>query len=265
MNNQFLNYKHMSMEMQAIGAAQREATQTMTSREIAEQANKRHDHVLDAIRKMEPAWIKAGRPNFRETSYIDQSNRQQRQYELTKTECLYIATKFNDEARAKLVLRWEELENEKRESEKQTIQPVLLPTNKELALMVIRAEEEKEQLLLTTQLQEKELKESAPKVEYHDKVLSSSSLFAVTQIAKELGLSAVAFNKTLKEKGIQYKVGDQWVLYSKYAGLGYTKTKTHIYSDSSGAQRTTIQTYWTEKGRKFLHSIFNTQIALQIA
>ena len=31
-------------------------------------------------------------------------------YVLTKTECLYIATKFNDEARAKLVLRWEELE-----------------------------------------------------------------------------------------------------------------------------------------------------------
>ena len=30
-------------------------------------------------------------------------------YVLTQTECLYIATKFNDEARAKLVLRWQEL------------------------------------------------------------------------------------------------------------------------------------------------------------
>ena len=30
-------------------------------------------------------------------------------YMLTKTECLYIATKFNDEARAKLVLRWQTL------------------------------------------------------------------------------------------------------------------------------------------------------------
>lgn len=34
-------------------------------------------------------------------------------YQLTKTECLYIATKFNDEARARLVLRWEELGSEK--------------------------------------------------------------------------------------------------------------------------------------------------------
>ena len=34
-------------------------------------------------------------------------------YQLTKTETLYIATKFNDEARARLVLRWEELELER--------------------------------------------------------------------------------------------------------------------------------------------------------
>ena len=35
-------------------------------------------------------------------------------YSLTKTECLYVATKFNDEARARLVLRWEQLEREQR-------------------------------------------------------------------------------------------------------------------------------------------------------
>ncbi|MDD3431190.1 MAG: Rha family transcriptional regulator [Bacteroidales bacterium] len=33
-------------------------------------------------------------------------------YELTETECLYVATKFNDEARARLILRWEELEQQ---------------------------------------------------------------------------------------------------------------------------------------------------------
>ena len=34
-------------------------------------------------------------------------------YSLSKTECLYIATKFNDEARAKLVIRWQQLEQER--------------------------------------------------------------------------------------------------------------------------------------------------------
>ena len=36
-------------------------------------------------------------------------------YQLTKTECLYIATKFNDEARARLVLRWQDLELQEQE------------------------------------------------------------------------------------------------------------------------------------------------------
>ena len=88
--------------------------QTMTSLEIAELTGKQHFHVMEAIRKMEPAWKKVCKSNFRLTSRtIVQPNGGTREvpcYQLTKTECLYIATKFNDEARAKLVLRWEELE-----------------------------------------------------------------------------------------------------------------------------------------------------------
>ena len=89
-------------------------TQQMTSLEIAELTGKQHKHVMEAIRRMEPAWVKTCGSNFRLTSrIIDQPNGGTREvpcYQLTKTECLYIATKFNDEARAKLVLRWEELE-----------------------------------------------------------------------------------------------------------------------------------------------------------
>ena len=69
---------------------------------------------MEAVRKMEPAWEKTCGCKFALTSRtIIQPNGGTREvpcYQLTKTECLYIATKFNDEARAKLVLRWEELE-----------------------------------------------------------------------------------------------------------------------------------------------------------
>ena len=62
---------------------------------------------------MEPAWEKVhGRKfalMFREVKIGNGAVRRDPCYQLTKTECLYIATKFNDEARAKLVLRWEEL------------------------------------------------------------------------------------------------------------------------------------------------------------
>ena len=81
---------------------------------IAELTGKQHKNVMRAIRNMEPAWEKICGRNFELTSRtIVQPNGGTREvpcYSLTKTECLYIATKFNDEAHAKLVLRCDELE-----------------------------------------------------------------------------------------------------------------------------------------------------------
>ena len=82
---------------------------------IAELTGKQHKNVMQAIRNMEPAWEKICGRNFELTSRtIVQPNGGTREvpcYQLTKTECLYIATKFNDEAHAKLVLRCDELES----------------------------------------------------------------------------------------------------------------------------------------------------------
>lgn len=77
----------------------------MTSLEIAELTCKPHNDVLKAIRAMEPAWERITQGKFSLSEYKDSTGRTLPCYELTKTECLYIATKFNDEARAKLVLR----------------------------------------------------------------------------------------------------------------------------------------------------------------
>ena len=84
--------------------------QMMTSLEIAQVTGKQHKNVMQAIRNMEPAWEKVNGLKFQLVNYRDQKGELRPCYQLTKTECLYIATKFNDEARAKLVLRWEELE-----------------------------------------------------------------------------------------------------------------------------------------------------------
>ena len=101
--------------------------QTMTSLEIAELTGKNHFDLLRAIRKMEPAWEKTCGCKFALTSRtIIQPNGGTREvpcYMLTKTECLYIATKFNDEARAKLVLRWQQLELAEQERHQQLCLP----------------------------------------------------------------------------------------------------------------------------------------------
>ncbi len=91
-----------------------EIKHTMSSLEIAELTGKSHDYLLKAIRKMEPAWLSVTGVNFDETFIVRELGnggfRKDPCYQLTKRECLYIATKFNDEARAKLVIRWEQLE-----------------------------------------------------------------------------------------------------------------------------------------------------------
>lgn len=114
------------------------AKQTMTSREIAELTGKPHYNVLKAIRAMEPAWQRTTSKKFLlvdyETITANGAKKKNPEYQLTKTECLYVATKFNDEARAKLVLRWEKLETERQNpfgrylvDAQQTLHEVKLP------------------------------------------------------------------------------------------------------------------------------------------
>lgn len=83
---------------------------TMSSLQIAEITGKKHYHLLRSIRKMEEAWYKVTGAKFGFSEYTDPTGRILPCYNLTKEECLYIATKFNDEARARLILRWMELE-----------------------------------------------------------------------------------------------------------------------------------------------------------
>ena len=90
----------------------------MTSLQIAEITGKAHKDIMRAIRNMEPAWKKVQERKFallQEEIEISNGGHKMRPYfSLNKEECLYIATKFNDEARAKLIKRWKELEEQHR-------------------------------------------------------------------------------------------------------------------------------------------------------
>ena len=89
---------------------------TMSSREIARITGKPHNDVMKSIRNMEHAWKRVTGGNFSLSEYKDSTGRKLPQYQLNKTECLYIATKFNNEARARLVIRWAELEEKEKQN-----------------------------------------------------------------------------------------------------------------------------------------------------
>ena len=103
-------------------------------------------------------------------------------------------------------------------------------------------------------LQNQQITEMTSKASYYDVVLNCEDLVAISTISKDYGWSAKKMNTYLYEKGIQYKQGDIWLLYQKYAEYGYTSTKTHVYLKDDG-QHTKVHTYWTQKGRLFIYEL----------
>lgn len=228
--------------------------ETMTSLEIAEITGRNHKDVMRSIREMEDAWVKVNGRKFALVEYKDAKGEMRPCYSLSKTECLYVATKFNDEARAKLILRWEELETKE-------VSVAKVPTTfaEALRLAADQAEkiEEQERQLEASSKEIVELSGTIatmqPKVTYLDKILASKETVTTTQIAQDYGLSAKAFNVLLRNFGIQHKVGGQWILYAKYLPNGYVQSDTIPIEHKDGSSGSVMHTKWTQKGRLFLY------------
>ena len=93
------------------------------------------------------------------------------------------------------------------------------------------------------------LEVATPKLSYYDKILDNPEAVAVTLIAKDYGMTAMAFNAMLHDFGIQYRVSGTWELYQTYADNGYTHGNVHF----TRTGRTKMHTCWTQKGRLFLY------------
>lgn len=234
--------------LKEVGGANNSNSPKMSSREIAEITGKQHKHVLRDIRNMEPAWEKITQSKFGLSEYEDTTGRKLPEYQLDKREVLYVATKWNDEIRAKLILRWEELENAQTK-----INPrlTLVEALRAYADEVERNEKLKGEIEVKNVL----IAEYEPKVTYYDQILASTDTITVTQIAKDYGMTAQELNKLLHENKIQFKQSGQWILYKEYAKLGYTKSHTTpiIYKD--GRKGDQLHTRWTQKGRLFLYEL----------
>lgn len=107
-------------------------------------------------------------------------------------------------------------------------------------------------------VQNQQILEMKPKVSYYDVVLNCKDLISTSAIAKDYGKSAIWMNRYLHEKGVQFKQGDIWLLYQRYAQKGYTSTKTHTYPGMNGETHTKVHTYWTQKGRLFIYELMKS-------
>lgn len=129
--------------------------------------------------------------------------------------------------------------------------------NPDMAIKALQAIKEEREKRLAAELDKavlgQQIAELRPKASYYDLILQCASLLSVTEISKDYGMSAKAFNKKLHELRIQYQQSGVWFLYAEYQDGGYTQTKTQNYSRSDGSQGARTHMYWTQKGRLFLY------------
>ena len=134
-----------------------------------------------------------------------------------------------------------------------------LLNNPDMAIAALQKLKEERRLRLQAQeeIAQKNqiIQELQPKASYYDLVLQNKSLVAISVIAKDYGMSAKKMNKILHELKIQFKQGNTWLLYQKYAGKGYTQSKTHTID----ADYSKMHTYWTQKGRLFLYDLLKNK------
>ena len=211
----------------------------ITSIEIASLVGKPHNDVLKAIRKMESAWVQEHQGNFSQMQIQEAlpngGYRMRPCFVLTKTESLFIATKFNDVARARLVLRWEELERGKRREERgKRNDQRLLETEREI---VMKGDEiRKEQIE----------KENAP----------ADGCLTISEIAELLKTSVKDLNQFLVKQDIQFRRDGRYYLTPKYEGSGFAQERAFHYFSLEGEKKERIYLVWTALGVEFIRPLY---------
>ena len=202
----------------------------MTSLEIAELTGKQHKNVMQAIRNMEPAWEKVNGLKFQLVEYRDAKGELRPCYQLTKTECLYIATKFNDEARARLVLRWEELEMADVRRKMSDVR--YLPEPKKI--LALADEIMGENLRMLNE--------------------GAEDTLTATQVAKTFNMTVWDFNCLLRDMGIQYRRHGRWNISDDLVGRDLVRYRTHVSYSLKGQKKVRTYMTWTMNGLRFLNS-----------
>ena len=188
---------------------------TMSSREMAQLCQKRHDNVCNDIRILNETYEKMGLLKIKDTLYTNEQNGQQyREYLLTKEQSIDLVTGYNRELRIAINRRWQELESQQPQ--------IALPnfTDPAAAAEAWAKEYREKQALAIT------LEQAQPKINHYDKVVERKNLLNATQVGEKLdGMSAIILNRHLAELGVynksvkRGKVFSTWFIQKGYGEM----------------------------------------------
>jgi phage antirepressor YoqD-like protein len=213
---------------------------TMSSIEIAELTGKRHDNVMvDIVKMLKDLEIHA--PDFTGTYKTARGN-EYKCYNLPKRETLILVSGYSVTMRARIIDRWQEIE------EKQT--PATPKTYIEALEKLL--ESEKEKLAL-----KEELKAAEPKVEFVNNYVDAKGNKTSRGLVKMLNVNEREFRNWLRDSKIMYRLDCVWMPYSKYLQKGYFEAKV---VETNG--RAFFASFFTPKGEVWITEKWNKRNAV---
>ena len=231
-------------------------TVTMSSREIAKLTGKRHDHVCRDIRTILVALIGGKDADYirnPDLGYLtnhhvtcnqyDDKSPNAWEYNITRRYTEILITGYDIKRRTAVIDRLYELESERRSA------APALPGAKELALMVIQAEEEKERLLLENKGLESQVEEMKPDVEALTRIAKSQGSMCVTDAAKQLQVKPKSLFDIMSQcKWIYRRLGTPWIGYQDKIQQGLIEHKVTVITKPDGEDKSIPQVRVTPKG-----------------
>lgn len=224
---------------------------TMSSREIAELTGKQHKNVIADIRSI---LEQIGELKIQPTSYLDSQNKKQPEYQLPKRETLILVSGYNVELRARIVDRWQELEEQKK----------VLSINELLSSPVHLLELAQGYAQQVVDLRG-EVKEMQEDVNALDRIGKADGSLCITEAAKALQMRPKDLFSWLRSNGWIYKrTGSTYYLgYQSKTQIGVLEHKVTTVNRADGTEKMTEQVRITAKGITRLAKLIKP--ALQLA
>lgn len=211
---------------------------TMSSREIAELTGKRHDNVRADIQKMGEELSL----NFQDKPEHS-GGRPVMAYHLGKRECLILISGYSVELRARIIDRWQELEQVASKP------AFLIPQSLPEALRLAAELAEQKQAL------EQKVAQDAPAVEFAKKIASAEKGVQIGNFAKTIGLGPIKLFDLLRDMRILMGGNGQRrnMPFQEYLDRGYFTVRESPY-EANGETRLSFTPLITGKGQQWLTS-----------
>lgn len=223
--------------------------QTMSSREIAELVDSRHDKVKQSIERLAERGV-IGLPPLGE--YLDTLGRKATEYRVGKRDSYVIVAQLSPEFTARLVDRWQQLET------LQQVDPLVALSDPATLRSLLTNYSEKVIEL------EGVVEEMRPQVQALDRIAQSEGSMCVTDAAKTLQVRPKAlFDFLYQHHWIYSRQGDATkIAYQAKLQQGLLEHKTTVVTRSDGSEKTSTQVRVTSKGLTALAKIFPPTLSI---